>query len=182
VHDTWAARDLPVLNATVALLEDSYLVTVADIATRTGLHEPDVARALEALDPGYVDFRKTTTGGDPKFWYVLKVTPDARRVVGQWPTAQTLVDQLAAEVSTQARAEEDGERQGLLVYAARLIGDTLRDPMVRAAAKVLGPAFGPVAAGPVAAGEGAAGPAAAGEGAGGEDGTSVPAGPAGGSD
>lgn len=145
MHDTWAARDLPVLDATVALLEDSYLVTVADVAARTGLDEADVARALEALDPSYVDFRKTTTGGDPKFWYVLKVTPEARRVVGQWPTAQTLVDELAAEVSASARAEEDGERQGLLVYAARLIGDTLREPIVRAAAKVLGPALGPEA-------------------------------------
>ncbi len=148
MHDTWAARDLPVLDATVALLEDSYMVTVADIATRTGLAEPDVARALEALDPGYVDFRKTTTGGDPKFWYVLKVTPEARRTVGQWPTAQTLVDELAAEVSAAARAEDDGERQGLLVYAARLIGDTLREPMVRAAAKVLGPVLGPAAVRP----------------------------------
>lgn len=145
MHDTWAARDLPVLDATVALLEDSYLVTVADVAARTGLDEADVARALEALDPSYVDFRKTTTGGDPKFWYVLKVTPEARRVVGQWPTAQTLVDELAAEVSASARAEEDGERQGLLVYAARLIGDTLREPIVRAAARVLGPALGPEA-------------------------------------
>jgi predicted transcriptional regulator len=152
VQDTWAARDLPVLDATVALLEDSYLVTVADIATRTGLDEPTVARALEALDPGYVDFRKTTTGGEPKFWYVLKVTPEARRAVGQWPTAQTLVDRLAAEVSTAARAEADGERQGLLIYAARLIGDTLRDPMVRAAADVLGPALGTAAVGSATAG------------------------------
>ncbi len=154
MRDTWAARDLPVLDATVALLEDSYMVTVADLAALTGLDEPAVARALEALDPDYVDFRKTTTGGDPKFWYVLKVTPEARRVVGQWPTAETLVDHLVAEISAQARDEEDGERQGLLVYAARLIGDTLREPVVKAAAKVLRPALGPAAARP--AGEQAA--------------------------
>ncbi len=88
VHDTWAARDLPVLDATVGLLEQSYMVTVTDIATRTGLDVAVVARALEALDPVYVDFRKTTTGGDPRFWYVFKVTPEARRAVGQWPTAR----------------------------------------------------------------------------------------------
>jgi hypothetical protein len=137
-----------VLDATVALLEDSYMVTVADLAARTGLDESDVARALEALDPDYVDFRKTTTGGDPKFWYVLKVTPQARHVVGQWPTARTLVDHLVSEISAQALGEEDGARQGLLVYAARLIGDTLREPMVKAAAKVLGPALGPAAVRP----------------------------------
>jgi len=75
VHDTWAARDLPVLDATVSLLERSYMVTVTDIAASTGFDEATVATALEALDPVYVDFRKTTTGGDPRFWYVFKVTP-----------------------------------------------------------------------------------------------------------
>jgi hypothetical protein len=148
VHDTWAARDLPVLCATVALLEDSYMVTVADVAAQTGLDEAAVARALEALDPDYVDFRKTTTGGDPKFWYVLKVTAQARRVVGQWPIAETLIDRMAEELSAAARTEQDAEQQGLITYAARLIGDTLRDPMVRVAGQVLGPALGDAALSP----------------------------------
>ena len=142
VYDTWAARDLPVLDATVGLLEHSYMVTVTDIAAKTGLDPSVVAQALEALDPTYVDFRKTTTGGDPRFWYVFKVTPEARRAVGQWPTAEALADRLADELSTAARQETDAERQGLLVYAARLLGDTLRGSTVRAAAAVLAPAFG----------------------------------------
>jgi hypothetical protein len=144
VHDTWAARDLPVLDATVSLLEQSFMVTVTDISVRTGLEPSDVARALEAMDPVYVDFRKTTTGGDARFWYVFKVTPEARRVVGQWPTAQALAGRLAEELTAAAQRETDGERQGLLTYAARLIGDTLRDATVQAAANVLGPAFGGV--------------------------------------
>jgi hypothetical protein len=144
VHDTWAARDLPVLNATVALLEHSYMVTVTDIATTTGLGVPAVAKALEALDPVYVDFRKTTTGGDPRFWYVFKVTPEARRAVGQWPTAEALAGRLAEELAAAAQDEPDPQRHGLLTYAARLVGDTLRDATVRAAAHVLSPAFGGV--------------------------------------
>jgi len=139
VEDTWAARELPVLAATVHLLEESYMVTVTDIAARTGLDEQAVARALEALDPVYVDFRKTTTGGDPTFWYVLKATPAARQAVGQWPTAETLIAALAAELTAAAADEQDAERKGLLSYAARLIGDTLRDESVRAAEAVLGP-------------------------------------------
>jgi len=142
VNDTWAARDLPVLAATAALLEESYMVTVSDIAARTGLDDQAVAHALEALDPAYVDFRKTTTGGDPTFWYVLKVTPAARQAVGQWPTAETLISALTAELSAAAQDEHDAERKGLLVYAARLIGDTLRDASVRAADAVLAPAIG----------------------------------------
>jgi hypothetical protein len=144
VQDTWAARDLPVLDATVRLLEQSYMVTVTDIAASTGLDAGAVAKALETLDPVYVDFRKTTTGGDPRFWYVFKVTPEARRAVGQWPTAQALAGRLADELTAAARQETDAERQGLLAYAARLIGDTLRDATVRAAAAVLSPAFGGV--------------------------------------
>jgi hypothetical protein len=144
VQDTWAARDLPVLDATVSLLEQSYMVTVTDIADRTGFEASVVATALEALDPAYVDFRKTTTGGDPRFWYVFKATPEARRVVGQWPTAEALATRLAEELSAAGRQESDGERQGLISYAARLIGDTLREVTVRAAGQVLAPAFGGV--------------------------------------
>jgi hypothetical protein len=142
VHDTWAVRDLPVLDATIGLLEHSYMVTVTDIAAKTALDPSVVAQALEALDPVYVDFRKTTTGGDPRFWYVFKVTPEARRAVGQWPTAEALAGRLAEELATAARREDDAEHQGLLAYAARLIGDTLRDATVRAAGAVLAPAFG----------------------------------------
>jgi hypothetical protein len=142
VHDTWAARDLPVLDATIALLEQSFMVTVTDIAARTELTPSVVATALEALDPVYVDFRKTTTGGDPRYWYVFKVTPEARRAVGQWPTAEALASRLAEELAAAAREEPDAERQGLLAYAARLIGETLRDATVRAAGRVLRPAFG----------------------------------------
>jgi predicted transcriptional regulator len=139
VQDTWTARDLPVLDATVSLLEESYMVTVSDIAARTSIPITEVARALEALDPGYVDFRKTTTGGDPTFWYVLKATPEARRVVGQWPTAGSLVDRLAKQLAAEAAQESDAERKSLLSYAARLIGDTLRDSAVRAVSRVLSP-------------------------------------------
>lgn len=142
MKDTWAHRDLPVLNATVSLLEDSYMVTVSDIADRTGLALADVARALEALDPTYVDFRKTTTGGDPRFWYVLKATPDARRAVGQWPTPETLIGRLAEGLSAAAERETDPDRKGLLSYSARLIGDTLRDVVIEVAAQVMSPAFG----------------------------------------
>jgi hypothetical protein len=141
VQDTWAARELPVLNATIGLLEESYMVTVSDIAARTGLDAAAVARSLETLDPAYVDFRKTTTGGDPTFWYVLKVTPQARRAVGQWPTPDSFVTRLAEELSGAAAQEDDTERKSLLSYAARLVGDTLRDAVVRAAGQVLAPSL-----------------------------------------
>ena len=144
MQETWAARDLPVLEAAVSLQERSYMVTVTDIAMRTGLEASVVARALEALDPVYVDFRKTTTGGDPRFWYVYKVTAEARRAVGQWPTAKSLVSKLAEQLAIAAKEETDADRQSLLIYAARLIGDTLREDAEHAASQVLAPAFSDV--------------------------------------
>jgi len=140
VEDTWAGRDLPVLDATVSMLEDSYMVTVSDIADRTGLQLPEVARSLEALDPTYVDFRKTETGGDPRFWYVLKATPEARREVGQWPTPQSLITRLAEGLSAAAEQEGDPDRKSLLTHTAGLLGDSLRDVAIRVAAAIVGPA------------------------------------------
>jgi hypothetical protein len=150
VEDTWAVRDIPVLNAVVALLEQSYMVTVSDIAGRTGLDLADVARSLDALGPTYVDFRKTETGGDPTFWYVHKVTPEARKAVGQWPTAESLIDRLARAFRAEADGEQDFERQYQLRQAAELLSATVHDVAVRVAATITGPA-GSSDAGPSAA-------------------------------
>ncbi len=46
MEDTWVSRDLPVLDATVALFEDTDLPEVVDIADRAGFAVKDVARAL----------------------------------------------------------------------------------------------------------------------------------------
>jgi hypothetical protein len=140
---------MPVLNSVVELLGHSYMVTVSDIAARTGLEQAEVARSLDAMDPTFVDFRKTETGGDPTFWYVNKVTPEARRAVGQWPTPEGLVDRLVEAFNNAADHEEDAERHYQLRQAAGLIGESLRDVAVRVAATITGP---PVSNGPADAG------------------------------
>ena len=137
MEDTWGARELPVLTAVVALLEESYMVTVSDIAERTGLELPVVARSLDAMDPTYVDFRKTMTGGDPRFWYVLKVTPAAREEVGQWPAPASLIDRLAVAFGEAAKLEADPVRQNQLRNAAMLLGGPVREIAVRVAANVM---------------------------------------------
>jgi hypothetical protein len=136
--DTWGTREMPVLSTTVALLEDSYMVTVSDIAERTGLELAEVARSLDALDPTYVDFRKTETGGDPRFWYVLKVTPAAREAVGQWPTPESLIDRLATALSDAAEQRADSAEKGSLHEAAGLLAGAVHDAAVQAAADILG--------------------------------------------
>jgi hypothetical protein len=139
VEDTWAVRDVPVLSAVVELLDHSYMVTVSDIGERTGLDLAEVARSLDAMDPRFVDFRKTETGGDPRFWYVNRVTPEARQAIGQWPTAEGLIDRLVKAFSDAADHEQDAERHYQLRQAAGLLGETVRDVAVRVAATVTGP-------------------------------------------
>ena len=137
---TWGPREMPVLNAVVSLLEQSYMVTVSDIAERTGLELAEVAKALDALDPTYVDFRKTETGGDPRFWYVLKVTPEARQAVGQWPTAEGLIDLLAKAFRDASENEDDPERLYQLRQAAGLLESGIRDVAIQIASAITGPA------------------------------------------
>lgn len=137
---TWGPREMPVLDAVVTLLEQSYMVTVSDIAERTGLDLAEVAKALDALDPTYVDFRKTETGGDPRFWYVLKVTPEARQAVGQWPTAESLIDLLAKAFRAAAENEDDPERHYQLRQAAGLLESGIRDVAIQIATEITGPA------------------------------------------
>ncbi len=137
MDDTWTAREMPVLSAVVTLLEHSYMVTVSDIAERTGLDQDEVARSLDALDPAYVDFRRTETGGDPTFWYVLKVTPEARRLVGQWPTPEGLVDRLASAFADAADREADPAARGELLQAATALGGAGREAAIAVAAEVL---------------------------------------------
>jgi hypothetical protein len=153
---TWGPREMPVLDAVVTLMEQSYMVTVSDIADRTGLELAEVARSLDALDPTYVDFRKTETGGDPRFWYVLKVTPEARQAVGQWPTAESLIDQLAKAFRDAADTEDDPERHYQLRQAASLLESGIRDIAIQLATTITGPPAagppGPPAAGPAPAG------------------------------
>jgi hypothetical protein len=135
VKDTWASRDLPALDATVALLEETDLPEVTDIANRTGLAVADVARALRAMDGVYVDLQMTM--GDSARWFVRGVTPEARRAVGQWPTAESLIGQLVTGLEAAAEREDDPERRGRLRQAASLLGGAVRDIAVDIAAKVI---------------------------------------------
>jgi hypothetical protein len=135
-----------VLNAVVELLNHSYMVTVSDIGERTGLDLAEVARSLDAMDPTFLDFRKTETGGDPRFWYVNRVTPEARQAVGQWPTAEGLIDRLVKAFSDAADHEQDAERHYQLRQVAGLLGETVHDVAVRVAATITGPWVGTPAA------------------------------------
>jgi len=120
VNETWFTRDLPVLNATVSLLEDGGdYPEVTDISDRSGIHEDDVGRSLRAMHGEYLDLGIT---GDVGSWFVRSVTAVARRAVGQWPSPEGLVDALAEAFGSAAEREPDSEKKSRL----RQVGDFLR--------------------------------------------------------
>jgi hypothetical protein len=81
----------------------------------------DVGRALTRLEGEYIEVRKPA-GPGPSRWRADKIYPDARRAVGQWPTADTRGERLAAALSQAANAEPDPVEKGKLRRAAEAVG------------------------------------------------------------
>jgi hypothetical protein len=139
MEDTWTNRDLPVLEAIVRLLDQgNWAVSVREVASDTSLDPADVDRAITALQGLYVvDYDQFATGGDPNPWEVRQVTAEARRVVGQWPTPESLVDRLAEAFGKAAEDEPDAERKGRFRQVAAFLSSTGREVATEVAAKVI---------------------------------------------
>jgi hypothetical protein len=135
VEDTWANRDLPVLDATVRLLETSYFLRVSDIAAAAGMDIETTARALEALDGTYVDL--SISMGGPESGNVRAVRAEARRAVGQWPTAESLITRLVEAFSAAAEQEPDPEKKSRLRSIAGMLGGAGYQIAVDVAARVV---------------------------------------------
>ena len=138
MDETWSTRDLPVLEAIVKFLEDNVggeTPDGADIAELLSMDVQDVGRALNTLDGEYVEVRRAM--GGPGSWDAVSVTSSARRVVGQWPTAERAVEQLIGELEKSAAAEPDETRKDRLHAAASTIRDLARDVATDVMAKVI---------------------------------------------
>ena len=104
----------------------------AQIAGQSGLDAEEsrfdaeeIGQALYAMNGEFVDLQ--ITAGDPESWYVRRVIPAARRAVGQWPTPESLVEQLAAAFGDAADKEPDAEKKSHLLLVAGFLGTTGRD-------------------------------------------------------
>lgn len=137
MDDTWASRDLPVLEA-VATRIDGLLTggypEAWEIADSTGMEILDVVAALIALDGTYIELRRGLTSAK---WHIAGVTPAARRAVGQWPTGASLVERLAAGISEAAEREQDPERKRRLLSVARELGGAAKMIAINVASEIL---------------------------------------------
>jgi hypothetical protein len=135
VDETWFQRDLPVLDATVSLLEvGGDYPEVMDISDRSGIHEDDVGRSLRAMHGEYLDLAIT---GDVGSWCVRSVTAAARRAVGQWSSPENVVDALAEAFGDAAEHEPDSEKKGRLGQVGAFLSTTGRDVATEVVSKVI---------------------------------------------
>lgn len=144
MENTWAARDLPVLDAMVKYLDDgvgSLYPELRDIAELTGFEVKEVGKAALALESdNLVELGKSA--GGPGTWHVSGVSGDARRLVGQWPTAEQFVDELAQRLQTAADEEHDPERRSRLRELASSAGDAARSVFIDVTTAVISKQMG----------------------------------------
>lgn len=140
LDDTWFPLDEPVLEAVIAAFDsgppDRFPPSVRDIAGATGFPPADVAHALQRLDGEYLSFRTSATHNDPKPWYVERVFPSARRVVGQWPSLDVLIGRLTTALQQVAEQAGDENTKGRARRAFEALGGLTKDIVVEVAAKM----------------------------------------------
>ncbi|MEU2825909.1 hypothetical protein ABZ763_27510 [Streptomyces bacillaris] len=137
MQDTWANRDLPVLDHIVKTLDDPEVdfVSVAETAQALNLEAGNVVSAFDALEgAGYITRAKA---GGKANWEAQTVSSDARRIVGQWPSAESLVDALVQGMEAAANASSDSEQQGRLRKTAEALRTFARDVAVGVAANIV---------------------------------------------
>jgi hypothetical protein len=138
VKDTWGSRDLPVLDAVVTALEDAFRVNAAEVAAATGIPADDVVKAFYALQGTYTGQVQARVGGGPSAFFLGEVTAEARRVVGQWPTAESIIERLAAGMTQAAEDESDPEQKRRLAAVARELGGAAKAIAINVASQILG--------------------------------------------
>jgi hypothetical protein len=123
VASTWATREIPFLDATVRFFDQhptAPWVTVGQIAELAGMDPLDAVRAAKALRWSYIDLDQPLVS-DAQLFRVRSVTNEARRVVGQWPTPESVVEQIAHALIEAADREPDEQKRSRL----RALGEGL---------------------------------------------------------
>ena len=143
MESTWESRDLPVLDAVVRFLEEEFdgeYPRAQMFADRLGMDLQQVARAVMALAPTYLVVAPSL--GGPESLGIDGVTDEARRKVGQWPTAEAFVDRLADALLKAAAQEHDPVRRNRLRSTAEALGGAVREVAIQAAGSFLGTVAG----------------------------------------
>lgn len=123
---TWTTRELPILRAALERLDvGAHFVSLEEIRAAAGLDVAQMRAGLNALEqasPPYVSVSYTMGGGTTHIpGHLDSVSERARRELGTWPSAETVVDRLAKALADAADQEQEPARKGKLRVAAEAL-------------------------------------------------------------
>jgi hypothetical protein len=106
LDDVWYSRELPVLREAVRGINAGLNgVPVRTIAEATGLNADDVVLSLHALEAvGLVEMRWVMPAAHGRVW---RVSGDAQRATGAWPTPEAALDRMIAALDAIAASTDD---------------------------------------------------------------------------
>lgn len=138
-RDTWTSRDLPVLQAIADLIEETG--SHADgsaIVSRTGLTTAQVSRAVKSLEDEYLRDVHWDADWFPDLYPIVQgITSEARRTVGQWPSAEAAAERFIAAIEQQIIESETDEQRSRLVRIRDAVTVAGRDLLVDVMGAVL---------------------------------------------
>lgn len=108
--DAWVSRDLPVLREAARIVDADANFAGArfhEVAEATGLHVDDVLLAARALESaGLVELRLVMPAKAGRF---VRISAEARRDVGLWPSPETGLDRMIAALEAIAENTDDDD-------------------------------------------------------------------------
>jgi hypothetical protein len=143
LESTWASRELPILRAALRRLDaGADYADLEEIRQEVGLSGEQLLaglRALESADPPYLEFEMAMGWSEEQAsGSVDAVSERARRELGTWPSAESLVEALAAAYAQAAEAEQEPEEKRRLRAVADGLRGAVRDVAVAVIARQLG--------------------------------------------
>lgn len=139
LESTWTTRELPILRVALRRLDAGEMFpNLEEIRAEVGLDVTQMRAGLRALEhalPPYIEVAYTMAGPDRVGGHVADVSERARRELGTWPSAETVVDRLATALAEAADAEDEPERKGKLRTARDVLAGMAREVAVAVISK-----------------------------------------------
>lgn len=112
--------------------EDGVGIRIPELSLQCGLPQPDVVKALRALDlarPRYLDGIRVGELSYPVI--ITRITERALRAVGQWPASDNAADAIIAAFNEAAEAEPDEEKRSALRRTGTFLAGAGREVLYR---------------------------------------------------
>lgn len=140
LRETWTTRELPLLRAALAQLDDgAEAVELDELRKSLGMTAGQILAAVDALgsaQPPYIDVTlRNGWDGERSPGYIDRVHERGRRELGTWPTAESVLAELVAALRTAADEEVEPGQKTRLQSAAEALSGFARDVGVAVVAK-----------------------------------------------